>query len=108
MTDSPVTVFLQGPELLPDHQEAHRPVSDPQETGQEQHASLLHSPAVCRRRPAHVQELRHVQLRKFVVSTLEFEEEDQEPFYPTFTTTSTQTTQRKTPVQTVILAFCTE
>lgn len=62
-----------GPKLLPDHQEAHRPVGDPQETGQEQHSPLLHRRAVRRRRPADVQELRHVQLRKFVKGSLETE-----------------------------------
>lgn len=62
----------KGQKLLPDHQEAHQPVSDPQETGQEQHAPLLHRRAVCRRRPAHVQELRYVQLRKFAVRTSGF------------------------------------
>lgn len=66
----------EGPKLLPDHQEAHQPVGDPEETGQEQHAPLLHRGAVCRRRPAHVQELCYVQLRKFVVRMLESTEED--------------------------------
>lgn len=37
-----------GPELLPDHQEAHRPVGDPQETGQEQNSALLQPGAVHR------------------------------------------------------------
>lgn len=60
MLQSPVTVCLQGPELLPDHQEAHRPVGDPQEAGQDQDAALLLCGAVHRRRPAHVQELRHL------------------------------------------------
>lgn len=55
-----MSLCSKGPKLLPDHQEAHQPVSDPQETGQEQHTPLLHCCAVCRRRPAHVQELRYV------------------------------------------------
>lgn len=57
---SHVNVCLEGPKLLPDHQEAHRPVGGPQETGQEQRAALLLCGAVHRRRPAHVQQLRHL------------------------------------------------
>lgn len=60
MIQSHVNVCLKGPQLLPDHQEAHRPVGDPQETGRDQHAALLLCGAVHRRRPAHVQELRYL------------------------------------------------
>lgn len=55
---------VPGSKLLPDHQKAHRPVSDPQETGQEQHSPLLHCWAVCWWRLVDVQELRYFQLRK--------------------------------------------
>lgn len=46
--DDLISECALGPKLLPDHQEAHRPVGDPQETGQEQHSALLHRRAVCR------------------------------------------------------------
>lgn len=48
MIEAHMNVCRKGPKLLPDHQEAHQHVSDPQETGQEQHAPLLHSGAVHR------------------------------------------------------------
>lgn len=60
MIQSRVNVCLKGPELLPDHQEAHRPVGDPQKAGQDQHTALLLCGTVHRRRAAHVQELRYV------------------------------------------------
>lgn len=57
-------VSSTGSKLLPDHQEACRPVADPQEAGPEQHAALLYSRAVCGRRAADAQELCNLQLRE--------------------------------------------
>lgn len=62
---------LQGPELLPDHPEARGPVGDPQEAGQGQRAALLLRGPVPPGRPAHAEELRHLQLRESTTVPLE-------------------------------------
>lgn len=62
LSESPTLVSSTGSKLLPDHQEARRPVAGPQEAGPEQHAALLHSRAVCGRRAADAPELRNLQL----------------------------------------------